>query len=209
MTFNVNLTCYNSETNKHDSVMETRGTGTTIHTWMASVQVMSDVWETARHVTYWDEVQQCPRTEVWVNNVCVDATDEVLQKVYQFFYNNAIESLTELAQLEAMRIRKDSVVEVTSGRNGKGTRGKVVVEIERPYGMGWRTSMEKKVAIATSDVTIKVPARNGKVYENYRDVVWVWARNCSLVEVPEIDLESVKEQAKNQTNRVMARYVTL
>jgi hypothetical protein len=63
--------------------------------------------------------------------------------------------------------------------------------------MGYRSTVEDKLGIATSEVKIKVPAANGRVYDNYRDVVWVWARNCELVEVPEIDLESVKERARN------------
>jgi hypothetical protein len=209
MSFNVSTSSYNYETKGYDTVIKTYGEGTTLRTWMASVQIMSDVWETACHVSYWDEAEQRIRTQTWAKDVRIDATDEVLEKVKNFIYNCEVKRLTELAEAEAQKMHLGSVVEVISGRSGKGTRGKVVVAIERPYGMGWRSVMAKKLAIATSDVTVKVAARNGKVYENYRDVVWAWARNCQLVEVPEIDLESVKEGAKARADREIAQYVTL
>jgi hypothetical protein len=75
--------------------------------------------------------------------------------------------------------------------------GKVVVQIQRAYGMGWKSEMRTKVGIATSEEKIMVPAANGKVYENYKDITWAWVMNCELVEVPEIDMESVKERAQN------------
>lgn len=209
MSFNVSTSSYNYETKSYDTVTKTYGVGTTLRTWMDSVQVMSDIWEEARHVTYWDEAEGRLRTQAWTKDVRVDATDEVLQKVYEYLYENAVKTLTNEAKNEAARIGKGSVVEVISGRSGKGTRGKVVVAIERPYGMGWRSVMATKVAIATSDVTVKVAASNGKVYENYRDMVWAWARNVQLVEVPEIDVESVKERAKDRAEREIKQYVTL
>jgi hypothetical protein len=208
MTFQLKTSTYDTETNRYNAVTETRGVGTTIRTWNGDVQVMSDVWENATHVTYWDEDNQKLCTQTWVENVVLDATDTVLEKVKNYIYNREVERLTESAQAEAEKIRKGSVVEVISGRSGKGTRGKVVVEIERPYGMGWRSVQAKKIAIATSDATVKVVANNGKVYENFRDVVWAWARNCALVEVPEIDLESVKEGARSRTDREISQYVT-
>ena len=208
MSFQLEISTYDAETNRYKAVTETRGVGTTIRTWIGHVQVMSDVWENATHVTYWDEDNQKLCTQTWVKKVVLDATDEVLEKINNFVYNCEVERLTELALDEARKIGKGSVVEVISGRSGKGTRGKVVVEIERPYGMGWRSVQAKKIAIATSDATVKVVANNGKVYENFRDVVWAWARNCALVEVPEIDLESVKEHARSSTDRKISQYVT-
>jgi hypothetical protein len=64
--------------------------------------------------------------------------------------------------------------------------------------MGYRSTVEDKLGIATSEVKVKVPGRNGQVYDSYRDIVWVWARNCELVEVPAIDLESVRKVAEDE-----------
>ena len=75
----------------------------------------------------------------------------------------------------------------------------MVASITRPYGMGYRAPLRDKLGIATSDEKIKVAAKNGKVYENYKDVVWVWAQNCELLSVPEVDLSQVKERAENAT----------
>jgi hypothetical protein len=58
--------------------------------------------------------------------------------------------------------------------------------------------MATKVGIATSDEKVQVAASNGRVYENYKDVTWAWAMNCELVEVPEIDLQSAKERARDK-----------
>lgn len=208
MSFTIENSKWNEETRTFDRNEETRGVGTTLRTWRGTVQVMSDIWEETTFATYWDEASMSLRTDSWVKNVTVDATDEVLQKSYEFIYKTKLARAKADAEDEAAKVRLGSIVEVTGGRKGKGTRGKVVVEIMRPYSMGYRSFMAKKVAIATSDVTVKVAARNGKVYENYRDVVWAWARNVDLAVTPEIDLETVQDSARDQTDREFRQYVT-
>lgn len=209
MSFTIEISKWNDETRTFDRSTETRGVGTTLRTWRGTVQVMSDIWEDTTFVTYWDEETMALRTESWAKSVTVDATDEILQKAYEFIYKNQLARAKADAENEVAKVRLGSTVEITSGRNGKGTRGKVVVEIMRPYGMGWRSVMARKLAVATSDVKVKVAASNGKVYENYRDVVWAWARNVTLAETPEIDMESVKETARATTDREIKQYVTL
>lgn len=207
MSFTIENSTWNDETQKFDSSKEVRGVGTTLHTRRGVVQVMSDIWDETTFVTYWDEEAQKVREATWVENVTVDATDEVLQKVRDYVYKTKLERNLEAARDQAAKVCLGSIVEVTSGRKGKGTRGKVVVEIMRPYSMGWKSVMARKVAVATSDVMVKVAASNGKVYENYRDVVWAWVRNVTLAETPEIDMENVKETAEAETCREMLRYV--
>lgn len=208
MSFTVETSKWNDETQKFDRFVETRGIGTTLRTWRGTVQVMSDIWEETTFATYWDEASMSLRTDSEVKNVTLDATDEILQKAYEFIYMKRLDRARVDAEEEAKKVRLGSMVEVIAGRKDKGARGKVVVEIMRPYGMGYRSFMAKKVAIATSDVTVKVTARNGKVYENYRDVVWVWARNIVLTETPEIDLETVQESARDLADREFKQYVT-
>ena len=175
----------------------TVGEGATLKVWRDSIQVMSDMWEMGTLATYWDETEGRLQTIQWVKEGKVDATPEVLAKVNQRLYDVALESAIAQAKREARTIVKGSVVKVVKGRGDKGTVGKVVVSIERPYRMGYRATQATKLGIATSDVKVKVAAANGKVYENYKDVTWAWAMNCELVQVPEINLEEAKERARN------------
>jgi hypothetical protein len=184
-----------------DKTTSTFAEGKTLRVWQGSVQVMSDVWEMSMFAEYWDDTTQSVQTEDWITSAKVDAPPDVVAKaedwLYARSYDAAFQRQKAVEEQEARRIVKEAQVRVVSGRTGKGTEGKVVVVLQRPYGMGYRSTVEDKLGIATSEVKIKVPAANGRVYDNYRDVVWVWARNCELVEVPEIDLESVKERARN------------
>lgn len=170
--------------------------GATLKVWNDSIQVMSDVWEMTTYATYWDQADGRIKTVTYVKQGQPDATPAVLEQVKTYLYNEAFQRALQNAKDEAATINKGSTVKVVSGRSGKGTVGKVVVTIERPYQMGWRSSMATKFGIATSDEKVKVPASNGRVYENYKDVTWAWARNCELVEVPDIDIQKVRERAE-------------
>ena len=185
---------YNSES-KIVSEKVTIAVGATLSVRTGSIQVMSDIWETTKFATYWDDQAGMINEKPYVEQAEVDATPEVLEKVKAYLFKDAF----NIAKLQAMNyaaaIYKGSVVKVVNGRTAKGTVGKVVAMIQRPYQMGWKSTTQTKYGIATSEEKIKVAAANGKVYENYKDMVWVWARNCELENVPEIDLEEVKERA--------------
>jgi hypothetical protein len=196
MTVTITKSTYTGES-KYVTEDVTLGEGATLKTWTGTVQVMSDIWEATTFACYWDEAEGLVKTVEWVKTATVDATPEVLEKVKEYLYQKELRWAINEAQKEAARIGKDSLVKVVKGRQGKGTIGKVVVTMERPYQMGWRSSVATKVGIATSDEKVKVAGRNGKVYENYKDVTWAWAMNCELVEVPEIDLKEAQERARN------------
>lgn len=153
------------------------------------VQIMSDVWEPATKVLYWDAKTLRP-TYTWVyndENVEVDATKEVEKQYFNYVYNVFCAKLLEEAKRNANRIEKDVEVRVVGGRLAKkGTVGRVVVALSRVYGRGYRAPVELKVGIATSDVMIDV-VKYGRTYKNYRDVVWAWARNVERVTPAEID----------------------
>jgi hypothetical protein len=180
------------------STQQTFAVGATLRVYDDYIRVMSDEWALATMATYWDDAAGKIKTMTWCKaGTKVDATPEVLEKVEKFLYENALQEAIEKAKDEALLIGKGDTVKVVKGRQGKGVTGKVVVQIQRAYGMGWKSEMRTKVGIATSEEKIMVPAANGKVYENYKDITWAWAMNCELVEVPEIDMESVKERAQN------------
>jgi hypothetical protein len=95
---------------------------------------------------------------------------------------------------------KDRVVKIVRGRTNKGTVGRTVVVITRPYRMGYKSIMKVKLGIATSPVMIDVTMPNGRVFKNHRDMVWVWAQNCE-VEVPDaIDIEKIRATAYEYAN---------
>jgi hypothetical protein len=186
-----------------EKVTSTFAVGTTLKVDYKTYQVMSDIWEQGLYAEYWDEASQSVKTADWINSgSIVDATPDVVAKaeawVYSKAYDRSLEKLIMSEAKEAQRIVKECRVKVVAGRTSKGVEGKVAVVLQRAYGMGYRSTVEDKLAIATSDVKVKVAAANGKVYDNYRDVVWVWARNCERLDVPAIDLESIKEAAKNE-----------
>lgn len=164
-----------------------------------SHRIMSDVWGTADYAFVWDDEKNQPVNillNVWeytvpenTNVAVVDATDEVKAKYQNYLIQQKFEQLVAAAEAEAAKIVKDDTVTVVSGRYAKGVTGKVVAIIQRPYGQGYYARTENKLAVATSDEKIKVAAKNGKVYENYKDVEWVWARNVKKVNKPVIDTE--------------------
>lgn len=190
-----------------DAYQETFAQGATLdYTTNRSYQIMSDVWGTAKEATYWDDATGRPRTMIL--DVCdysysygdqvhaeIDATEEVYAKLRNYLYEQELARVKAKAEEDAQVIRKGDIVEVYKGRNGKGTKGPIVVDIVRPYNMGWQSAMRRKFAIALNDEKIKVAAANGKVYENYKNVVWAWEHNVRLVNVPAIDMKEITETA--------------
>jgi hypothetical protein len=180
-----------------------------------SYRIMSDVWGSADWAIVWDEATSSPK-HVLVNvydmngpdwkpvQITVDATDKIREKYKQWKINLEFKDLLEKAEDAAMRIEKNCIAKVVRGKSGKGTIGKVVVKMDATYGMGFRSSVEPKLAIATSDVKVKKALRSGKVAEVYQDVVWVWARNCQRVDVVQIDKEALLQQAQERVVRTLA-----
>lgn len=172
-----------------------------------SYRIMSDVWGTADFALVWDEASASPK-QVLVNvydmqgagyvptKIEVDATPEAREKYTQWLINVRFNQLVNDAENEVRAIEKGSIAKVVKGRNAKGTQGKVVVKMQARYGMGWKSSIQNKLGIATSDVMIKKALSNGKVVDAHRDMVWVWAHNCERVDVAQIDKDKILEQAK-------------
>jgi len=100
---------------------------------------------------------------------------------------------------------KGRVVKVTKGRNTpKGVVGKVVVVIERPYGMGYRSVMRPKLGIATSAKMVEKVMPNGKVFMNHADMIWVWAHNCEVEKPQTADLAECRKIAQEYAARQVA-----
>lgn len=199
--------CSKYENGTHKEYFKDFAEGTTFYVGCGSVRIMSDVWGTEYYALYWDEENQTVKqahldTYEWSRSdkgyglatATVDATAEVWKKVEQYYIDQYFQEYESKALREARQIVKDSIVKVVSGRYSKGATGKVAVILERAYGMGYRSTIERKLGIATSEVMVDKIV-NGKVYRNYRDIVWAWARNCDLAVVPDIDRETVRNHA--------------
>ena len=46
-------------------------------------------------------------------------------------------------------------------------------------------------------------AKNGKTYPTHKNMIWVWARNCEVIE-PQVDIEDVTYRANSVTDREVA-----
>lgn len=195
------------ENGKFNNSFKDFAEGTTLYVGSSSVQIMSDVWGTELYALYWDEESKSVKhahldTYEWsrsndgygLADATVDATEQVWKKVEQFYIDRYFQEYESKALSQAKQIAKESIVKVVSGRQNKGIQGKVAVILERAYGMGYRSTIERKLGIATSEVMVDKRVGN-KVYKNYRDIVWAWARNCELAVVPGIDRETVRNHA--------------
>lgn len=218
MSIHQYITKWNEETSKFDGSFNDFAHGTTIYVGSRSTQIMSDVWGTELYAQYWDEESKTVKTVSldvyeWGRSdkgygsaeATVDATDEVWQKVEQYYTELSFRKLYRAAEIEASKITKDSIVHVYAGRTAKGTRGKVAVIIERPYSTGWSSSLEYKLGIATSDVMVERKVGD-KVYLNHRDIVWVWQRNCKIAVLPSIDETPIAAAAAKEGATTVANF---
>jgi hypothetical protein len=182
------------------------GQGTTMYIRTESEQVMSDIWEYVTKAFYWDgKVVR----EQWLDNdavVKVDADfDSLLPEIEAAEYARFLKVELENAEDEAGNpAKRDRLVRVVGGRDKalKGKEGRVVVVKEMQYGMGYRAVMRDKLGIALDDEKVTVE-RNGRVYENYKNMIWVWAHNCEVV-TPEPDVFYAEKCAKARTEVYMS-----
>ncbi len=187
-------------------VTETLGVGTTLYTQANSERIMSDIWEWITSVYYWDADAGAIKS-VWLGEETTYTIDcdfeTVAEDVRKAFFDRNFKRQLSLASDEAEVPTKGRVVRVVRGKTSKGAEGKVVVAIERPYGMGYRTSYEMKLGIALDDEMTTYVAKNGKTYPTHKNMIWVWARNCEVIN-PEVDIEDVTYRATTITNREVA-----
>ncbi len=167
---------------KTDEV-KTFGVGTTLYRTMESVQVMSDIWDYLP-VAYYEDNGKINRMFIEPEDVVtIDADmDAVSARVFAHEKEKAANEIRRQAEIESERVDvKDRVIKVVAGRNSKGSVGKVVFIKEMMYAMGYRARPEPKLCVALDDTMVEVRAANGKIYNNYANVIWVWARNCEVV----------------------------
>lgn len=179
-----------------------------------SYRIMSDVWGTADEAIVWDTEKNQPKTVIvrvsdydWCSNshAEVDATDAVklayktylIKELFNKRFNDDLSRNT--------RIEKGCQVKVVKGRKvPKNTTGKVVVMLEQSNGYGYRRGTAIKLGVATSDEMVEV-IKNGKVFKNHKDMVWVWEHNCVRVDFEEPDRALIMSDVIEEIDMVMER----
>ena len=182
--------------------------GTTLFIRTDSEQIMSDIWEMVTKAFYWDPVEGSVR-EQWLDDestkVVVDADlDTVLPAIEKAEYGKFLAREIEFAKEEAENPAvRDRIVKVVRGKDKKvkGATGKVVVVKDMYYGMGYRGSMQPKLGIALDDEKVDV-VKNGRTYSSYKNMIWVWAHNCDVVN-PAPDAEYAVKTALSRTESYM------
>ena len=192
-----------------DKGRETLHVGRSLYVANETVQIMSDVWDTetflysirddgtlSRDCVGYCDSQENPTYEI-------DATDSAFELYRAAQEVRQYETLVNNTDSEyANPAHKGRIVKVVRGRNTpKGTVGKVVVVMQRPYGMGYRSVMRDKLGIATSPKTVEVTVASGKVFQNHADMVWVWAHNCEVETPKTADLAQCRTMAQDFARR--------
>jgi hypothetical protein len=163
---------------------------------------MSDVWDEYPVLTSIDADGKLTKTVLphQRSETCdwaIDANDAAFERYraaqYQFHLHDNTAKATYDAVNPAVVGR---VVKVVRGRKDKGAIGKVIVVLERPYRMGFRSVMGKKLGVATSPRMVTVTGKYGKTFQNYADMIWVWAQNCELERPLPVDLDMCRRDAQ-------------
>jgi len=176
------------------------------------VQVMSDIWEDQIHVVVWDEATQAPKTIVDPTSKVVDATDEVIKKYIAWrskvVWENQYALLAGRAEAEASKVKVGSVVKVLSGRKRVG-QGPFVVfyMMEKMYNVGYKSQPAMMAGVALDEQKSMKPGKNGKMYNSYDNVDWIWARNLEVVNYDEL-LKPLMEDVKERTKSFVLATVT-
>lgn len=200
----------NTEYRNIDKGMETIFVGRSLYVARETVQVMSDVWDEEMFLYsirddgtlsrdcvgyYGDKPEDNPVYEI-------DATAEAFELYRAKQEADKYESLVHNTNSDlANPAFKGRVVKVVRGRNTPvGKVGKVVVVIERPYGMGYRSAMRPKLGLATSSKMVDKVMPNGKVFKNHADMIWVWAHNCDVEKPEPVDFDVCRKIAFDHAN---------
>ena len=154
--------------------LRTEYVGATLKVSFESVQIMSDVWETAQFALVWDAENQKPLKITWITKADVDATPEVKEAFRA--YHADLEFKKRIARLEAdslVPVRGDQV-KIVRGRKNFGLVGEVTAITTFPDRYSYGRTNVTKVAVPIDDTHEEIALRNGKgTWKKYTNVVWV------------------------------------
>ena len=192
---------------KRNGVEQTLYSNSTYLVLNESVQVMSDIWEYMPVAYSINERGGIDGQALYGDAIAtIDVSEDAYLRHRDFVYSTNLEYLTHKWEAQAQDpAEKGRVVKVVRGKTSRGTQGKVVAVIQRPYSMGYRSSNEPKLAIALNDEMTTYTAKNGKQYPTHKNIVWVWARNCVVVSTESAPMENLKQQASQIADQSVAK----
>jgi phospholipase/lecithinase/hemolysin len=150
-----------------------------------------------------------------VPNVVVDYTPEVL-KAYiaqqaKLQYTNVLERLESAAHKDFQKVVPGVTVKVTGGKPKSGVvvgkEYKAFHVMSRSYGMGYRAVERPIAGVALDDEKQETVAKNGKTYQSYKNVAWVWCHNLEVVGA-EAEFEKYMPTMIAQAKQAMTARVT-
>lgn len=192
----------------YDYVTHVVGEGSTMFVKSESERVMSDVWEYIERVYYMDE-------NGTISSVCTDSRDceytidadydAALAKYRKVVFDRELQVARRDAEdSAAVTAVKGQIVKVSRGRTAQGTVGKVVVIKEMMYNAGWRGRPANKLAIALDDEMTTWISPSGKSFPVHKNIVWVWAFNCEVVD-PTPDYSDTVRRANSAADLAVNR----
>lgn len=147
--------------------------GATLQVGYETVQIMSDVWESAQYALVWDEVNQKPTKILWVTHADVDATPEVKAAFRTFHIDREFKNRINRLQEDALVPVRGDRVKITRGRKNPGLEGEVTAITTFPDRYSYGRSNITKVAIPIDDTHEVIALRNGGSWKKFTNVVWV------------------------------------
>ncbi len=164
--------------------------GRSVYATIETVRVMSDIWEdqlVLKSITSEGGLTSSYLTSGYGaderREYAIDATESAFQDYYASRKAYRLPQLQNEDATQANMPSNRKMVKVVGGRDktAKGKIGKVVVVKEMFYGMGYQGSMRNKLGIALDDTMVKRTLANGKTYDNYANMIWVWAHNVEVI----------------------------
>jgi len=217
MSFTVKKTNYAS--GARVETVETLGVEATLTAKMETVQVMSDIWESQLYVTYWDAAAGKPASAYLPDQGLADVTIDYTPQVFKAYltymaklrYETAYEKLLDTVQATNMKAVAGSTVKIVGGRPKPGVvtgqEYKVFHVMDRNYGMGYTSVTRPMLGIALDEEKHDTVGKNGKTYQSYKNVAWVWAHNTEVVGAAEAT-EKALPMIKAQALQTMETYVS-
>lgn len=147
--------------------------GATLEVGSESVQVMSDIWETARYALVWDDEAKKATKLYWINSADRDATPEVIAA----YKNSLVEAeykkrITTLEQSALIPERGDQV-KVVRGRKSLGLEGPVTALTTFRDKFSYSNRNITKVAIPIDDTYEEIQLKRGGTWKKYTNLAWI------------------------------------
>lgn len=165
-----------------------------------SVQVMSDIWETAQYAIVWDASENKPKKLLWITSGTVDATPEVANAYREYLYELEFQSrLNNALNDQKVPVRGDEV-KIVRGRKNFGHVGIYAAHCTVANRFSSYPKTETRIAVTLDDTHEIIKGKNGTEWKKYTNVVWVNAAYVERTVPKEIDYAELISTAKERVD---------